>query len=113
MKENLFSYGTLQKDRVQLDLFGRLLNGTKDTLKGYKLSTIEIKDESVLSKSEQQIHLIAVPSNDKNDRIEGVVLELTGEELLIADQYETEDYKRVKVELESGKKAWVYIAAKP
>ncbi|MBD0352484.1 MAG: gamma-glutamylcyclotransferase [Flavisolibacter sp.] len=113
MKENLFSYGTLQKDRVQLDLFGRLLNGTKDTLKGYKLSTIKIKDESVLSKSEQQIHLIAVQSDDKNDRIEGVVLEVTGEELLIADQYETDDYKRVEVELESGKSAWVYVAAKP
>jgi gamma-glutamylcyclotransferase (GGCT)/AIG2-like uncharacterized protein YtfP len=112
MKENLFSYGTLQKDKVQLELFGRLVNGTMDALRGYKLSTIEIKDESVLSKSEQQYHLIAIPSSDKNDIIEGIVLEISEEELHIADNYETDDYKRVKVQLESGKASWIYIAVK-
>jgi hypothetical protein len=28
MKEYLFSYGTLQKEKVQLDLFGRILKGS-------------------------------------------------------------------------------------
>lgn len=112
MKENLFSYGTLQKEKVQLELFGRLLIGTKDTFKGYRLTTLEIKDESVLTTSEQKFHLIAIPSNDYNDIIEGTVFEISREELLLADKYETNDYKRVEVELESGKKAWIYIAVK-
>ena len=113
MNENLFSYGTLQKDKVQLKLFGRLLNGTKDALKGYKLSKLEIKDESVLSTSEQKYHLIASPSNNKDDTIEGIVLQISDEELLIADEYELDDYKRVKVVLESGKEAWIYVAVEP
>ena len=110
MKEYLFSYGTLQKEKVQSELFGRLLKGTKDTLNGYKLSTIEIKDESVLSKSEQQYHLIAIPSKNNSDSIEGIVLEVSEEEVLIADKYETDDYKRVKLILESRKEAWVYVS---
>ena len=110
MKEYLFSYGTLQKEKVQMELFGRLLKGTTDILKGYKLSTIEIKDESVLLKSEQKYHLIAILSKDNIDIIEGMVLEISEEELFIADKYETKDYKRVNVMLESGKEAWVYVA---
>ena len=111
MNEWLFSYGTLQKEKVQLELFGRHLKGSKDILKGYKLSTIEIRDESVLSKSEQKYHLIAIISNNKNDNIEGIVFDISAEELLMADQYETDDYKRVKVKLESGREAWIYVAA--
>ena len=110
MKEYLFSYGTLQKEKVQSDLFGRLLKGTRDILKGYKTSSIEITDESFLSKGEQKYQLTTVLSNDKNDFIEGMVFEVSEEEMLLADKYEPENYKRVKVELASGKKAWIYIA---
>ncbi|HYF31003.1 MAG TPA: gamma-glutamylcyclotransferase family protein [Chitinophagaceae bacterium] len=110
MMEYLFSYGTLQKEKVQLELFGRLLTGTTDTLQGYKADTIEIKDEDVLSKSEQQFHLIAVKTNNLNNAIEGTVFELTPEELATADSYETEEYVRVKVKLKSGKESWVYAA---
>jgi gamma-glutamylcyclotransferase (GGCT)/AIG2-like uncharacterized protein YtfP len=111
MKEYLFSYGTLQKDKVQLESFGRLLKGTKGTLKGYKLASIEIKDEAVLSASEQKYHPIAVSTDDSNDKIQGMVFEISNEELLAADKYEVKDYKRVLVKLESGMKAWIYVAA--
>jgi len=110
MKETLFSYGTIQKESVQLKLFGRLLHGDKDILRGYKLSPIEIKDRSFLSKGEQNIQLTVTASHNKNDRIEGTVVEISGEELLLADNYEPDNYKRVEVELESGKKAWIYAA---
>lgn len=110
MKEYLFSYGTLQKEKVQMELFGQLLNGTKDVLKGYKLSSIEIKEESVLSKSEQKYHLIAILSKDNTDIIEGTVFEISEEELLSSDKYEPDDYKRVKVVLQSGKEGWIYVA---
>ena len=110
MKENLFSYGTLQKDKVQIELFGRLLNGAKDVLKGYKLSSIEIKDKSFLSKGEQKNQLTAILSKDYTDIIEGTVFEVSEEELILADKYEPDNYKRVKVVLQSGKEAWIYIA---
>jgi gamma-glutamylcyclotransferase (GGCT)/AIG2-like uncharacterized protein YtfP len=112
MKVHLFSYGTLQQEDIQKELFGRVLRGSKDSLKGYRVSTIEIKEASILSKEEPKTYLIALPSNNKNDRIEGVALEITEQELPIADDYETGAYKRVRVVLESGKEAWVYGASK-
>ena len=111
MSEYLFSYGTLQKDKVQQELFGRLLNGTPDVLPGYTTDTILIRDQDVLSKSEQQYHWIAVKTNDERDIIAGMVFELTPEELTIADSYETEDYVRVMEKLKSGTQAWVYVDA--
>ena len=110
MKEYLFSYGTLQKDKVQLDLFGRLLDGAKDILQGYKLSPIEIKDEKFLAKGEGKFQLTVIATNNTNDSIEGSVLELSEEELLLADKYEPRNYKRIKVMLQSGKEAWIYAA---
>jgi|SRR5712671_3679541 len=112
MKEYLFSYGTLQKDSIQLKLFGRLLNGAKDILKGYKLSPIEIRDESFLSKGEENIQLTVIPSNDKEDRINGTVFEISEEELILADKYEPGNYQRIQVALDSGRKAWIYAAIK-
>ncbi len=110
MKEYLFSYGTLQKEKVQLELFGRLLNGNKDILKDYKLSSIEIKDESFLSKGEQKYQLTAIPSKDNIDIIEGTVFEISEEELSLADKYKPNNYQRVNVVLQSGKEAWIYVA---
>jgi len=110
MKENLFSYGTLQNDKVQLELFGRLLNGSKDILKGYKLSSIEIKDETFLLKGEQKYQMTAIQSQDVTDIIEGTVFEISEEELLAADKYEPDNYQRTKVSLKSGREAWIYAA---
>ena len=110
MKEWLFSYGTLQKEKVQTALFGRILQGAADALGGYRVATIEIKDESFLSKGEQKYQQTAIISKNKNDTIKGTVLEITEEELLVADKYEPDNYKRVKVALESGKEAWIYVA---
>jgi gamma-glutamylcyclotransferase (GGCT)/AIG2-like uncharacterized protein YtfP len=108
MKELLFSYGTLQKEKVQLELFGRLLNGAKDILGGYKLSPVEIKDESFLAKGEDKYQLTLIPSKD--EIVEGTIFEISEEELLLADRYEPENYKRIKVTLRSGKEAWIYVA---
>ena len=106
----LFSYGTLQKEKTQLELFGRVLQGSKDTLKGYKPESIEIKDEKFLSKGEQQQQLTAVLTNNNADSMEGTVFEISKEELLLTDKYEPDNYKRINVKLESGKEAWIYAA---
>lgn len=110
MKEHLFSYGTLQKGKTQLDLFGRLLKGSKDVLKGYKLSPIEIKDEKFIAKGEEKFQLTVIATNNDNDCIEGTTLELSEEELLSTDKYEPDNYKRIRVILQSGKEAWIYAA---
>ena len=110
MKEYLFSYGTLQKNKVQLALFGRILQGYTDTLPGYKTVSIEIKDEAFLAKGEEKFQQNLVISHDTNDAVKGTVFELTREELLHADKYEPDNYKRIKVDLQSGKKAWIYSA---
>jgi gamma-glutamylcyclotransferase (GGCT)/AIG2-like uncharacterized protein YtfP len=110
MNEYLFSYGTLQKEKVQLELFGKIFQGSADTLKGYKVAAIEITDEVFLSKGEQKDQLTAVVSKDKNDEIKGTAFAITEEELLQADKYEPANYKRIKVKLESGKEAWLYVA---
>ena len=108
--ELLFSYGTLQKENVQWKLFGRSLKGSTDMLQGYKRSAIEVTDKNFLSKGEDSYQQTLVRTDNGNDYIEGTVLEITEEELLLADQYEPNDYKRIEVKLHSGKAAWVYIA---
>ena len=110
MTEYLFSYGTLQKEKVQMDLFGRTLTGSADVLTCYKMSFIKITDTAFLSHGEETYQKTLVTSGDKNDKVSGTALEVTSSELLIADKYEPANYKRVNVRLESGKTAWIYIA---
>ena len=56
--ENLFSYGTLQYRKVQIETFGRILNGTNDILIGYKLKELKIKNQDVINTSGKENHPI-------------------------------------------------------
>ena len=106
---NLFSYGTLQKEQVQLETFGRLLTGKRDTLLGYALKMIEITHPEVLRKSGQQFHPIIDFTGNINDKVEGVLFEVTDIEIQNADKYEVNDYKRIETEFQSGKKGFIYV----
>ena len=110
MKEFLFSYGTLQQQDVQVKLFGRTLKGAIDHLRNYRATAIEIGDAAFLTNGGEKYQRIAVYSGDDKDIIEGTVLEVTAAELLVADKYEPEEYKRVKVRMDSGIQAWMYAA---
>lgn len=107
----LFSYGTLQLERVQLESFGRLLDGEEDAMPGYRQLMVEITDPDVLRKSGQTFHPIVVQSDNSTDEVNGKVFRITEAELASADSYEVSDYKRVAVRLKSGNQAWVYIQA--
>jgi len=107
----LFSYGTLQLEKVQIETYGRILKGFEDSLPGYKLFDIEIKDAEVLKKSSQKFHPIAVKSHCHIDKVNGKIFQITEEELKATDEYEVDDYKRIMGVFESGQKAWVYVAA--
>jgi gamma-glutamylcyclotransferase (GGCT)/AIG2-like uncharacterized protein YtfP len=110
MSELLFSYGTLQQDGVQMASFGRLLNGKRDALPGWRQAMVEITDPDVLARSGKTHHPIVMLGR-KDDAVEGTVFEITAEELAAADRYEVSDYKRIAAPLKSGVTAWVYVKA--
>jgi gamma-glutamylcyclotransferase (GGCT)/AIG2-like uncharacterized protein YtfP len=107
----LFSYGTLRQDNVQLSTFGRLLTGTPQSLLGYVCAMIEITDPDVVTTSGAQLHPVVVETGDPADEVEGTLFMITETELAAADVYETSQYKRIEVTLESGERAWVYVKA--
>lgn len=106
--EYLFSYGTLQLENVQIETYGRRLIGEPDQLLGYKVESLEIKDKAVLLKSNQKFHPIAIETHKVEDYIDGVIFEITLNELLETDKYEVSDYTRILKSFKSGKTAWIY-----
>lgn len=113
MKERihlLFSYGTLQLEKVQIENYGRILKGVRDRLIGYKIENLQITDSTVLSKSQLEYHPIAVKSTNNDDFIEGMIFQITDTELAETDKYEVSEYRRILETFESGKKAWIYVA---
>ena len=107
----LFSYGTLQLEQVQVDTFGRTLEGNAEALIGFKQALLEITDPEVLKISGERFHPIGVASSDPTDTVAGTVFWITPDELAAADRYEVSDYHRVEAELASGGRAWVYVKA--
>ena len=99
----LFSYGTLQQKNVQLSTFGRLLQGQRDELLGFELSSVRIEDPQVIGTS-GNTHHANITFNGRNDsRVSGIVFEITDAELAAADQYEQlAAYERVVAVLASG-----------
>ncbi len=105
----LFSYGTLQQERVQLLTYGRRLEGTADALRGFRLERLPDRDPEAVRISGLESHLVVRPTRDQNDRVAGMVYFLSEEELEATDRYEGSDYRRVVLELESGRRAFVYV----
>lgn len=98
-KTLLFSYGSLQQQEVQLSLYKRVLTGNEDQLLGFKLTEELLYDQ----------YPIIIETKDNTDVISGIVFEITFEELKFTDDYEGEQYRRIKVKLESGREAWCYV----
>lgn len=108
----LFSYGTLQQENVQLATFGRRLAGQTDQLVGFVQTEIEIVDPDVIRTSGKTHHPMLMFTNRGEDHVNGTVFDITDAELVQADAYEVDDYKRVAVTLVSGLHAWVYVDAR-
>jgi gamma-glutamylcyclotransferase (GGCT)/AIG2-like uncharacterized protein YtfP len=101
--QKLFTYGTLQNDEIQESLFGRILQGTPETLIGYTLKEIQIEEEFGI------VHYpIIVETHQSEDTISGIVYEITTNDLHQADLYEGLHYKRVEVHLQSNETVWAY-----
>ena len=106
--EKLFSYGTLQYEAVQLDTFGRKLHGKKEKLFEHKIERVKIHDKSVVDSSGTDNHPIIRYTGKKTDFVNGILFEITHDELLLADRYEVDEYRRKKVTFDSGSVGWVY-----
>ena len=109
---NLFSYGTLQQEDVQLATFKRKLAGMTDAIVGYEKSMVAIDDPEVVKTSGKTHHPIVRYTGKNSDQVSGTVLSLTDTELANADAYEVDAYRRVLAKLISGGTAWVYVDAR-
>ena len=107
----LFTYGNLQQPDVQLDTFGRLVDGELDWLPGYTVDYVEIADPRGTDVSGTSIQPVVRPTCNRLDRVPGRVLHLTDEEIEAADEYQVELYHREHVVLSSGHTAWVYVSS--
>lgn len=83
-----------------------------DQLVGFQQSVVKIEDPEVVKTSGKTHHPIVKRTDKAEDRIAGMVFEITDEELENADKYEVADYKRVSASLASGRTAWVYVDAR-
>ena len=93
----IFSYGTLQQADVQWTTFGRLLEGRRDELSGFAVSS-------------SGPHANVVVTGRPESRVAGMVFEVTDGELASADDYERQaKFSRIAVTLASGQVAWVYL----
>lgn len=108
----LFSYGTLQQEPVQIATFGRRLQGQPDSLVGFEQSLVEIEDPAVVATSGMTHHPIVKFTGNSSDQVAGTVFEITDAELASADVYEVAAYQRVAATLSSDTLAWVYVDAR-
>ena len=107
----LFSYVTLHQETVQIATFGRVLRGRPDVLVGFALSTLKIEDPAFVATSGKSEHAVVMFSGKDQDRVTGMVFEVTDAELASSDAYEPTGYARVPGTLASGAQVWVYARA--
>lgn len=108
----MFSYGTLQREDIQLATFGRLLHGRPDELVRYEPALVAIEDAALAARLGKTHHANVMPTRKAKSRVAGTVFEITDAELAACDAYEAPfDYVRVTAMLASGVEAWVYVHA--
>src|SRR5688500_3852379 len=103
----LFSYGTLQREDVQLATFNRRLDGQRDEITGLEQSLVAIEDPQVAATSGRTHHANVTFNGSEDSRVPGMLFEITDAELASVDKYEAAFvYERVAVVLASGRQAW-------
>ena len=107
----LFSYGTLRDAAVQRAVFGREPAAAPDELLGFGSEMIEVQDPEFRA-TNGSLHRIVRETGRAEDRTAGTVLEVTDDELAMADAYEPPEYRRVEARLASGRRVWVYAESR-
>lgn len=97
--EKLFAYGTLRNPATQQRLLGRTLGkGAPDSVRGYRLAKLT---------GIHEVYSILQPHT--GSVVEGMLFEVSADELERLDAYEGEAYQRVSVRLVSRTRAWAYM----
>lgn len=109
----IFAYGTLRQREVQIAVFGREVEMPDDVLPGFRLGLVAISNPGVVALSGSASHPGLVPSEEPGARVAGSALAVSDAELAAADAYESADYVRTPVVLESGRKAFAYVGKGP
>jgi AIG2-like family. len=90
-----------------------LLDGEPAILPGFIPGLVPIADEALIARTGSTHHKNIIFTGNPSDSIRGMVFTIHSTELEQADKYEEEaNYKRILVELQSGKPAWVYVSSK-
>lgn len=106
----LFSYGSLQEEKVQLATLGRLLQGERDELPGFAQSKVRIEDPRFAAAAGKTHHANVTFNGRRDACVSGMAFEVSDEELAAVDRYEeAAAYKRIAAVLASGRRAWVYV----
>jgi len=94
---NLFVYGTLRNPSLRKKLLKRHIDHLPGKLRKYKKIFIKYKGEK---------YPLIIKSRKSN--VNGFIFKVNNNDLKILDNYEDKIYKRVKVNLNDGLKAYVY-----
>ena len=95
----VFVYGTLADSKIRKSILNRDVPAVPSALVGYDGSKIiTIENESYFA-----------AEKNPESTTKGFVIELTAEEVLKLDAYETDAYKKREVTLVDGTKALVYL----
>ncbi len=98
MTEKLFVYGSLRDPAVQIRVIGRVIEGVPDTLQDYGKKDIHFPEGT-----------FPMIYPDTGHIVDGLILDVTPDEIPRLDHYETDAYRRIRVTLQSGIEAWVYM----
>ena len=95
---------------MQLSTFGRRLSGLRDELVGFEPSFVRIEDPQVAAALGKTHHNNVKFNGNEDNRVPGMVFEITDAELASVDEYEAAfSYQRVTALLASGRQTWVYV----
>ena len=94
----IFAYGSLRKTGVQIKLLGKQLDGTPDSILGWKAIYDVPLDGETYSR------LVV----ERDGIVFGSIIELTPEEIKIIDEYET-PYRRIPMKTKGGIEVETYF----
>lgn len=105
----LFAYGALLQPTTQLDVFGRLPLSDEDVLPGYALLYRDDDDPRGATPSAHTVLPHLRQTGSTLDKVPGRVLHLDDDEVDAADEFQMALYRRARVTLASGRRAWLYL----
>ena len=95
--DSIFVYGSLRATPTRSAILGRKIKTTKGVLNDYKLT------------NHSYFKVYPTIKKEVGEMVTGEIFEVTDEDLIKLDHYETNNYRRIKVKLASGDNVITYI----